>query len=73
LLLLKFIYNLITKNKIINIDGTSEFVTVIEGVCADGTVLNPTIIFKVEEFKAEWFQRVRGIPENSLFDRLQNG
>jgi len=73
LLLLKFIYNLITKNKIINIDGTREFVTIIEGVCADGTVLNPTIIFKAEKCIAEWFQRVQGIPENILFRRSQNG
>jgi len=42
-----------TKNKIINIDGTREFVTIIEGVCADRTVLNPTIIFKAEEFIIE--------------------
>ena len=73
MLLLKFIYNLITKDKIINIDGTREFVTVIEGVCTDRTVLNPTIIFKAEEFIAEWFQRVQGIPENILFGRSENG
>ncbi|RPB03738.1 hypothetical protein L873DRAFT_1668632, partial [Choiromyces venosus 120613-1] len=40
--------------------GTYEFVTVIEGVCADGTALNPTIILKAKEFIAEWFKKVKG-------------
>jgi len=58
---------------IMYLDGTREFVTVIEGVCADGTALKPTIILKAEEFIAEWFQKVRGVPENILFGRSHNG
>ncbi|RPA97361.1 CENP-B protein, partial [Choiromyces venosus 120613-1] len=54
-------------------NGTWEFVTVIEGVCADGTILNPTIILKAEEFIAEWFKKVKGVPEDILFGRSHNG
>jgi len=64
-------YIIINTNK--NIDGTREFVTVIEGICADGTTLKPTIILKAEEFIAEWFKKVRGIPEDILFGRSHNG
>ncbi|RPB04123.1 hypothetical protein L873DRAFT_1667686, partial [Choiromyces venosus 120613-1] len=54
-------------------DGTHEFVTVIEGVCADGTALNPTIILKAKEFIAEWFKKVKGVPEDILFGWSHNG
>ncbi|RPA92867.1 hypothetical protein L873DRAFT_1778929, partial [Choiromyces venosus 120613-1] len=47
-----------------------EFVTVIEGVCADGTALKPTIILKAEEFIAEWFKKVRGILEDKAGDEF---
>ncbi|RPA97056.1 CENP-B protein, partial [Choiromyces venosus 120613-1] len=53
--------------------GTHEFVTVIQGVCVDGTTLKPTIILKAEEFIVEWFKKVQGIPENILFGRSHNG
>ena len=54
-------------------DGTHEFVTVIEGVSANGTALKPTIILKAEEFIAKWFQKFRGVPEDILFGRSYNG
>ncbi|RPA96253.1 hypothetical protein L873DRAFT_1926050, partial [Choiromyces venosus 120613-1] len=50
-----------------------EFVTVIEGICADGSSLKSTIILKTEEFIVEWFHRIRGIPEDILFNHLHNG
>jgi len=34
--------------------------------------LKPTIILKAEEFIAEWFKKVRGIPEDILFGRSHN-
>ncbi|RPA98201.1 hypothetical protein L873DRAFT_1581263, partial [Choiromyces venosus 120613-1] len=54
-------------------DGTREFVTVIEEICADRSSLKPTIILKMEEFIAEWFYRIRGVPEDILFGRSHNG
>ncbi|RPB01502.1 CENP-B protein, partial [Choiromyces venosus 120613-1] len=48
-------------------NGSREFITVIEGICADGTALDPILILKAEEFVAEWFKKVKGVPENILF------
>ncbi|RPA98633.1 CENP-B protein [Choiromyces venosus 120613-1] len=56
-----------------NTDGSHEFITVIEGICADGTALDPTLILKAEEFVAEWFKKVKGVPENILFGHSHNG
>ncbi|PWW77623.1 DDE-domain-containing protein, partial [Tuber magnatum] len=58
---------------ICNIDGSQEFITVIERVCGDGSTLDPTIILKAEEFVAEWFHKLPHIPENILFGRSHNG
>jgi len=55
------------------LDDTREFVTVIECVCAEGRALKPTIIFNTKEFIAEWFQKVRGVPEDILFGQSHNG
>ncbi|RPA89519.1 hypothetical protein L873DRAFT_1721468, partial [Choiromyces venosus 120613-1] len=54
-------------------DGIYEFATVIEGICADGTALNQTIILKAEECIAKWFKRFKGIPEDILFGHSYNG
>ena len=35
-------------------DGNQELVTVIETVCADGTALCPSVIFKVKRRDLEW-------------------
>ncbi|RPA97148.1 hypothetical protein L873DRAFT_1691818, partial [Choiromyces venosus 120613-1] len=53
--------------------GAQEFMTVIEGICADGTSSDPTIILKAEDFVAEWFKRLQGVPENILFGKSHNG
>lgn len=50
-----------------------EFVTVIEGICGDGSCLNPTIILKAKDFIAEWFKRVEGVLEEILFGKSHNG
>lgn len=48
--------------------------TVLEGICADGSSLNPMIIYKCEEFLSEWFDNLReGMPLNILFGRSHNG
>ncbi|RPB06126.1 hypothetical protein L873DRAFT_1661202, partial [Choiromyces venosus 120613-1] len=52
---------------------TQKFITVIEGIYADGTWLQPMIILKAEGFVAEWFQKVKGIPEDILFSQSCNG
>jgi len=54
------------------LNGSREFVTVIEGVYADGTALKPTIILKAEEFSAKGFQKFTGVPEDILFGQSHN-
>ncbi|RPA95339.1 hypothetical protein L873DRAFT_1698382, partial [Choiromyces venosus 120613-1] len=49
-----------------------EFVIIIEGMCRDGTALDPIIILKAEDFVIEWFRRVKGVPENILFGKSHN-
>lgn len=41
-------------------DGSRESYTVVETICADGTVLKPSIIYKAKQFAKEW-----GLPENN--------
>lgn len=36
------------------VDGNRELVTIIETVCADGTALLPSVIFKEKRLDAEW-------------------
>ncbi|RPA96835.1 hypothetical protein L873DRAFT_1693423, partial [Choiromyces venosus 120613-1] len=50
-----------------------EFATVIEGIWADRTVLNPTIILRAEEFIVEWFKNFKGIPKDIMFSCSHNG
>ena len=35
-------------------DGTREIVTVLETICADGTVLRPTVVFKGKNLLSKW-------------------
>ncbi|KAG9041977.1 hypothetical protein FS837_011507 [Tulasnella sp. UAMH 9824] len=42
-------------------DGSRESYTVVKTICADGTVLKPSIIYKAKQFVKEW-----GLPENNL-------
>lgn len=35
-------------------DGTRDSVTIVETICADGSVLRPTIIFKARAFQKSW-------------------
>jgi hypothetical protein len=49
-------------------EGTRELSTVLEGICADGSDIDPMIIYKCEEFVSEWFDNFRyDTPENILF------
>lgn len=50
-----------------------EMATVIEGICGDGTALDPMIIYKAEKFVYEWFEDIENVPEGFLFGRLPNG
>ncbi|RPA89472.1 hypothetical protein L873DRAFT_1721715, partial [Choiromyces venosus 120613-1] len=54
-------------------DSSQEFVTVIKGICADRTSLDPMIILKVEDFVVEWFKRLQGVLKNILFGKSYNG
>ena len=42
-------------------------------MCGDGSTLDPTIIFKEEEFIAEWFHKLPRVPEKILFGQSHNG
>ncbi|RPB00038.1 DDE-domain-containing protein, partial [Choiromyces venosus 120613-1] len=53
--------------------GNQEFATVIEGICADGSVLDPMIIFKAKDFHEEWFEDLPNVPQNLLFGKSPNG
>ncbi|RPA90704.1 DDE-domain-containing protein [Choiromyces venosus 120613-1] len=53
--------------------GDREFATVIEGICANGSALDPMIIFKAKDFCEEWFEDVPDIPQNLLFGKSSNG
>lgn len=53
--------------------GNHEFVTVIEGICGDGSYLNPTMILKAKDFIVKWFKRVEGVLEEILFGKSHNG
>jgi polyhydroxyalkanoate synthesis regulator phasin len=55
-------------------DGNREMVTVLECICADGTALDPLVIYKAAELDAAWFEdSLDDIPENMLFAHSGNG
>jgi len=57
----------------VNQPGNRELATVLEGICADGSALDPMIIYKAKDFRQEWFTNLPGVPNNILFGRSPNG
>lgn len=47
--------------------------TVLEGMCGDGTVLPPFIIFKAEEFRASWIDDDAPFRKDVLVGHSHNG
>ena len=49
-------------------------VTVLEGICGDGSSMDPMIIYKAEKLISEWFKGVSraNVPDNILFGRSPN-
>ena len=55
-------------------DGNREMVTVIECICADGSSVSPTIIYRsVGDVEKTWFETPQGFPEGALYGRSPNG
>jgi DDE superfamily endonuclease/Tc5 transposase DNA-binding domain/helix-turn-helix, Psq domain len=52
--------------------GRQEWVTVIESVCADGSAINPVVIFKGEQFNTSWVSSTN-IPNGWLFSNNSKG
>ncbi|RPB01252.1 CENP-B protein [Choiromyces venosus 120613-1] len=53
--------------------GNRELATVVEAICVDGSVLDLMIIFKVKDFREEWFEDLPDVPNNILFGQYPNG
>ena len=46
-------------------------VTVLEGICADGTSLSPMLIYKAQSTKVAWI--VKGAPADVIIGHSPNG
>ena len=57
----------------VNQPGNWKLATVLEGICADGSALDPMIIYKAKDFRQEWFTNLPGVPNNIIFGRSPNG
>ena len=57
----------------VNQPGNREPTTVLEGICADRSALDPMIIYKAKDFQQEWFTNIPGVPNNIRFGRSPNG
>ncbi|KDQ58561.1 hypothetical protein JAAARDRAFT_716877, partial [Jaapia argillacea MUCL 33604] len=52
-------------------DGNRELITVFGIICADGTYLPPTVVYKGTNFMKHWLQQEN--PLNAILDVLSNG
>ncbi len=61
-----------TKHANVTQDGNRELVTVIETICADGTVLPPFVIFKGKSHSIGWYRFVTE-EDDTLFAVSEKG
>jgi len=52
--------------------GRQEWVTVLETICADGSAINPVVVFKGERFNTTWILNVP-VPQGWLFSNNSKG